>query len=245
MNGIKLEICVDTIEGAEIAADAGADRIELCSALGVGGLTPSFGLMQAAAALPVPSYAMIRPRAGNFTYSEAEAEIMKSDIVAAGEAGLAGVVIGAVTPEGALDKRTLASLLKTPLKATLHRAFDVVADPFAALEDAIALGFERILTSGQKNKAPDGVGLIAELVVAAGSRISIMPGGGLNATNVGGVIARTGVREVHASCAAPVQSGAKRLIDLGFEPAQGHRMTIAALIKDMARAFNRLQEIKA
>lgn len=247
MSRVALEICVDTIGGAQTAAGAGVDRIELCSALDVGGLTPSVGLMQAAAELSVPCYAMIRPRAGNFTYSNAEAEIMARDISAVRDAGLAGVVFGAVTADGVLDKKLMSGLLAGcgSLKATLHRAFDATHDALLALEDAVELGFERILTAGHKRTAPEGVALIARIVHAAGSRIAIMPGSGVNAGNVADLVARTGAREVHASCASPVAPGDARLVDLGFEPTVGYRATNRTLIMDMQGALARLKETAA
>lgn len=245
MRQVRLEVCVDTIAGAEVAAAAGADRIELCSALEVGGLTPSLGLMKAAADLPVPSYAMIRPRAGDFTYSSIEADIMQRDIAAAKDMGLAGVVFGALTPEGALDKALMKPLFETGLKATLHRAFDAAADPFVALEDAIELGFERILTAGQTSSAAVGAALIADLVKAAQGRISIMAGSGVSPKNVNEIMAATGVEEVHASCAAPVEAVSHRAVDLGFEPPEGRRETQAALIEDMLRVLSCVEETAA
>jgi copper homeostasis protein len=145
-----LEICVADAASLEAAIEGGADRIELCSALELGGLTPSPGLMRLAAQAPIPVYAMIRPRAGDFVFSAREGEIMLADIEAVGGAGLAGVVLGASLPDGRLDEALLSRLHghARGLGTTLHRAFDLVPDRPAALEAAIALGFERILTSG-------------------------------------------------------------------------------------------------
>ncbi|HIP24312.1 MAG TPA: copper homeostasis protein CutC [Rhodobacteraceae bacterium] len=200
---MKLEICVDTIEGAVVASKAGAHRVELCAALSEGGLTPSVGLMAAAAQLDTPVYSMIRPRAGGFCYTQAELAIMKQDIEASAEAGCDGVVFGVLLPDGQLDKVALAGLLRASvLPATLHRAFDCVPDPFAALEQAIDLGFERILTSGGQASALEGLNLIAELVKRAAGRIAIMPGAGVNAGNVGEIVSGAGVTEVHSSCAS-------------------------------------------
>ena len=203
---VLLEVCVDTLEGAEAAVRGGAGRIELCAALSEGGLTPSAGLMQAAARLPVPVHAMIRPRSGLFRFTEAETGIMLADIRAARDAGLAGVVIGVQGADGGLDVDLLTRLVTEArgMAATLHRVIDVVPDPLAALDQAAGLGIARVLTSGAKPFAPDGVGLIAEMVHRAEGRIGVMPGCGLKPANVAAVIAATGACEVHAACNARV-----------------------------------------
>lgn len=199
---ILLEVCVDSVAGLDAAVAGGADRIELCAALSEGGLTPSAGLMHAAAKAPVPVYAMIRPRGGHFCFSAAEAQVMLHDIAAARAAGLAGVVLGAATPAGALDTALLAQLTAAAggLGTTLHRVIDTVRDPAQALDQAMALGFERVLTSGGARTAPDGTAQIAQLVAQARGRISIMPGAGVTADTVAELVATTGVQEVHASC---------------------------------------------
>ncbi|MEM9812636.1 MAG: copper homeostasis protein CutC [Pseudomonadota bacterium] len=233
---VRLEICVDTFEGASAAVAGGADRIELCSSLSEGGLTPSAGLMRAAAALRVPAYAMIRPRSGLFHFSEAEVEIMLTDIAAAREAGLAGVVIGAQTAEGGLDGPVLERLVAAAgdLGTTLHRVIDVVPDPLAALDQALSLGIERILTSGAQPYAPDGVQLIREMVQRAGDALSVMPGCGLAPDNVGAVVAQTGAAEVHAACRRRV-SGDPAFSD--FDPPSGRYETSASDIRDMKSAL--------
>jgi copper homeostasis protein len=200
---MKLEICVDTVAATTLAARAGVARIELCAALSEGGLTPSQGLMKVAAGLSVESHAMIRPRAGGFIYSSEEVAAMLDDIAAAKEAGLAGVVFGALTRDGALDLPILSELIAAarPLEVTLHRAIDMTQDPFLALEQAIDLGFQRILTSGQKETALEGVSVIAKLVAQAGGRIEIMAGSGINVENVEEIIQKTGISDVHSSCA--------------------------------------------
>ena len=198
----RLEVCVDTLDGALAAIDGGADRIELCAALSEGGLTPSAGLMCAAARLTKPSYAMIRPRCGLFHFSEAEVEIMCADIAAARHAGLAGVVLGAQDSDGNLNLKVLQRL-KTEagdMGTTLHRVIDVLPDPLRALDQAIDLGFERVLTSGAKPFAMEGTPLIALMVDRAKGRISVMPGCGLTPANVGQVVSETKVTEVHAAC---------------------------------------------
>jgi copper homeostasis protein len=236
-----LEVCVDGIDDARIAAEAGADRIELCAALSEGGLTPSPGTMAAAASLPVPVVAMIRPRGGDFRFSPAEEAVMARDIAAAREAGLAGIVLGASDAGDRLDAALLARLIEAaaPLPVTLHRAFDLAPDPHEALETAFALGFARILTSGGQPRAADGAAAIADLAARAAGRIAIMPGGGITAANAAGILRRTGAREIHASCGA-VTPGSPRAVALGFEPASGRRRTnrdaVSALRQELDRA---------
>lgn len=231
-----LEVCVDTIAGAEAAIAGGAGRIELCSALSEGGLTPSVGAMQAAARFGVPVYAMIRPRAGSFDFSAAEIAVMIADIGAARRAGLAGVVLGGQATGGRLDTDSLEAMVSAagPMGKTLHRVIDVVPDPLEALDQAIKLGFERVLTSGQAASADAGQDLIAKMVAQAAGRISVMPGGGLTPDRVGDVLARTGATEAHASCSVPVKAAAA---SGPFDPAGGLRETSQARVTAMARAI--------
>jgi len=202
-----LEICVDTPAGLRAAAANGADRIELCAALSEGGLTPSRGFMQRARGGGVPVRAMIRPRAGDFTYDDAELAVMRDDIAAAAEAGLAGVVFGANLADGALDTDALADLSRrareSGLQTALHRGFDLAPDPFAALDDAIALGFDTVLTSGAAQSAPEGAAVLQALVARAAGRIEILAGGGVRAGNAA-LLLNAGLRALHASCRAPL-----------------------------------------
>lgn len=199
---IELEICVDTAEGLAAAVQAGADRIELCGPLSVGGVTPSAGLMRLAARYEVPVLAMIRPRSGGFVFSAEEEGIMRDDIDAARDAGLAGVVLGAAQRDHTLDRPMLARLVTHAggMDMTLHRVFDLTPDPLSALETAIDLGFSRILTSGHTVKAPDGQEQLARLVRAAAGRIQIMAGSGVTPDNASDLVAQTSVAAVHASC---------------------------------------------
>jgi len=196
-----LEIAVDSVTGLDNAVRGGAQRIELCAALDIGGLTPAIGLMAVAADAPVPVYAMIRPRAGGFVFDAREEEVMLADIQAASAVGLAGVVIGASLADGRLDTALLARLIGAAngMGVTLHRAFDLVPDMDAALDQAVELGFERILSSGGQPKALDGADVLKRLVRRAGDRLSVMPGSGIRAGNVREILARTGAHEVHAS----------------------------------------------
>lgn len=214
---VRLEICVDTPEGLATAIAAGADRIELCSSLELGGLTPSPGLMALAGASPVPVHAMIRPRQGGFVYGAQDLAAMHADIAAVRAAGLAGVVLGASLPDRSLNEPMLAGLCgeAVGLARTLHRAFDLVPNRKAALELAVALGFERILTSGGARDALSGADALSALVRQARGRISIMAGGGIRPGNVAGLVGRTGVGEVHASARVPVASEPD-LVSWGF-----------------------------
>lgn len=233
-----LEICVDDVAGLEAAIAGGADRIELCSALGSGGLTPSRGFMAVAAKASIPVYALIRPRAGDFIYSEAEITVMETDIAGAREAGLAGVVIGATTTQATLDADVIRRLVTAAggLDLTLHRAIDVVLDMDAALDLAIALGFSRILTSGGARHAEEGIETLGRLASRGAGRISIMPGGGVRPQNAARLLALPEIRELHASCSEASASEA-RLTELGFSAETTRRTdaeTVRALKNEMA-----------
>lgn len=214
---VSLEVCVDSVEGMLAAARGGADRIELCSALEVGGLTPSAGQMARAARLGVPVHALIRSRAGDFCFGPDEVAAMLEDIGAAKAAGLAGVVIGASRSDGRLDEETLSALRSAAgrMSVTLHRAFDLVPDFGEAVEAAVRLGFERILTSGGAAGAPEGAETLARIVALARGRVGIMPGAGITAQNVRALLARVKVAEVHSACASarPLDP---RAVALGF-----------------------------
>ncbi|WP_299015694.1 copper homeostasis protein CutC [uncultured Photobacterium sp.] len=197
-----LEVCIDNIESLHFAQQSGATRIELCSSLALGGLTPSFGFMkQAARRANVPVYAMIRPRQGDFLFSDEDIEIMLADIHAARNAGLQGVVIGVLNAQGEVDNDILRSLMKEAqrLGVTFHRAIDQCVNPFAALDNIISAGCERVLTSGLEANALAGIDTIAEMVKFSGERLSIMAGAGVTSDNVAKIIRKTGVKEVHLS----------------------------------------------
>lgn len=229
-----LEVCVDDAAGLEAAVQGGADRIELCSSLDIGGVTASAGLMAEAGKLALPVVALIRPRGGGFVYSAAEERVMQRDIELAAELGLAGVAIGALTPAGALDLAMLRRLAwrAEGLQLTLHRAFDLVRDPAAALEEAIALGFHRVLTSGGALKAPAGAAQLAALVAQSRGRIRILAGSGITPQNVAELVSTTGVDEVHASCRAAEADPAPELVAFGFAGPSG-RATSAAVVREL------------
>lgn len=216
MAEVLLEVCVDNPAGLAAAVAGGADRIELCSALEVGGLTPSVGLMARAADCGLPVMALIRPRSGDFCHDPDELAVMRADIVAARRAGLAGVVIGAMRGD-ALDTPALADLVAVAedMDITLHRAADLCADPLAAVDVAISLGIRRILTSGGADSAAAGLPRLMAMVGHAAGRLSIMPGGGVSAETVA-ALRPLRPTEVHASCSvagptAPMGFGTPRV----------------------------------
>lgn len=205
MPSLSFEVCVDSVESAEAAQFGGASRIELCSALGEGGLTPSLGLMEVVRArVTVPIAAMIRPRAGDFCYSAAEFEVMRRDLIALKERGANMMVFGLLEPDGSIDQARTRELiaLARPLPVTFHRAFDMTRDPRAALETLIELGCERVLTSGQEKSVLEGLDLLVDLVRQAGGRIGVVPGGGITERNLPRILRECRVREFHVSASA-------------------------------------------
>ncbi|MBQ6844828.1 MAG: copper homeostasis protein CutC [Agathobacter sp.] len=202
MKGYILECCVDSVESAIHAAKGGASRLELCSNLVIGGTTPDVALVKEIKKYTdIRIHALIRPRFGDFCYTEHEMEIMKSQIRALKEAGVEGIVIGILDTDGNLDVSKMQELLQETggLSVTLHRAFDMCRDPFVALEQAISLGINTILTSGQKQSAWEGRELLAELVEKADGRIDIMAGAGINAGVIEQLIPVTKGNSYHMS----------------------------------------------
>jgi copper homeostasis protein len=199
---ITLEIVSYNIESALKAQEAGADRIELCADPGAGGATPSFGTVEVVRKnINIDLFVMIRPRGGDFLYSSFEFHAMKRDLIQFQKLSVDGIVTGILTKDGQVDKARCKELVERarPLKVTFHRAFDRTIDPFQALEDCIEVGFDRILTSGLKNTALEGVDLIAALKQRAGNRIVIMPGSGVNEQTAADIVRITGARELHLS----------------------------------------------
>jgi len=195
-----LEACVNSAISAIEAQKGGANRVELCENLHDGGTTPSAGSIRFARKnLHIGLFVMIRPREGDFCYSEDEFEIMQHDVRVAKELGADGVVFGILLPDGSIDLDRMRMLVRLvrPMGVTCHRAFDMTADPYKAMEDLITLGVDRILTSGQQKTAPEGAALIKELIVRSSGRIIIMPGSGVKEHNVAGLIRSTGATEVH------------------------------------------------
>lgn len=197
-----LEICTGTLAGVHAAREGGADRVELCSGLSEGGLTPSLGLLRAAIRVEgIRKHVLIRPRGGDFLYTENDLQLMKEDILIAKEVGADGVVTGALTEEGEVDIMAMERLMQAAdgLSVTFHRAFDMCRHATKALEEIISLGCHRILTSGQAASAETGIPLLQRLVEQAAGRIGIMPGCGVSPMNAADILRQTGARELHAS----------------------------------------------
>lgn len=211
MNTPLIEGCVDSYASCIAACRGGADRLELCANLAIGGTTPSPGLFaQVRRDCSVPINVLIRPRFGDFLYSDPELEEMEEDIRRFRDMGANGVVIGALTPDGDLDGEKLRRLMDCAgeMDVTLHRACDMARDPLAALEDAVRLGFRTVLTSGQAGSAAEGCGVLRELVLRAAGRIDIMAGCGVKKENIRAIHERTGVRMFHTTGRkGPVNSG--------------------------------------
>ncbi len=205
----RLEICVDSVESAVKAQVGGAHRVELCDNLMEGGTTPSFGTIASAREnLSIALHVIIRPRGGDFLYTAQEFDIMKRDIEICGEYGVNGVVIGILHKDGSIDIERTAQLIgfARPMAVTFHRAFDVCNDPVKGLSDIIASGADSILTSGQKDNVMAGAGLVSRLVKEAGDRIIIMPGCGLDETNIAEAAKITGANEFHLTGRSRVES---------------------------------------
>ncbi len=207
---MKLEVCIDHIASAVAAKAGGADRLEVCGALAVDGITPSYGLVeQCFEQGKVEVMMMIRPHAGGFCYEKNEVDTMLRDIRVARQLGVNGVVLGALRKDGRIDRELCQRLIDAarPLSVTFHRAFDLTPDPFEALDSLLEMGVDRLLTSGQAASALGGAQLIRALVERAGTGLCVMAGAGICAQNVATVVRATGVREIHASASEVVMDG--------------------------------------
>ena len=208
---IICEVCCGTLQSALNAQDAGAHRIELCSAFSLGGLTPSYGLIeQARKRVKIDINVLIRPRSGDFLYEPEEVAVMISDIQASARLGVNGVVIGALDPNGNIDMDSCRAMVAVAkhlgLSVTFHRAIDRAADIYEALEDVISLGVDRVLTSGGKPTAIEGMETIAAMKRLASGRVTIMAGAGVNAGNIKELLVSSGVGEVHFSATSHFDS---------------------------------------
>jgi copper homeostasis protein len=198
----KLEICAGSLSSALAAQEGGADRIELCDNLYEGGTTPSFGMMKICKSLlAIPFFPIIRPRGGDFVYSDKEFEVMKQDVLCSLELGCEGIVFGILRSDGSIDTKRCSELVKIAgsMQLTFHRAFDRCSNRNRGLEELIELGFHRVLTSGGENFAEDAIPELTNLVEQAKNRISIMPGSGVTGNNLSNIAKATGALEFHTT----------------------------------------------
>lgn len=205
----KIEICVEGIDGLVAAQQAGADRVELCASLLEGGLTPSLGVIREALRIAtIPFHVIVRPRGGDFLYSDLEFRSMLEDVGALRDIGVAGVVIGCLTPDGQIDEVRTKALVDAarPMKVTCHRAFDMTRDYREALEALIRTGVDRVLTSGQRDTALEGRDILKDTTAIADGRIIIMACGALDASNIAQVRTATGVDEMHFAALKTLKS---------------------------------------
>ncbi|WP_175403988.1 copper homeostasis protein CutC [Mucilaginibacter sp. PPCGB 2223] len=208
---INIEVCANSITSAIAAQQGGATRVELCDNLNEGGTTPSHGqFVLAKKHITIPIFPLIRPRSGDFYYSDVEFEVMKADIAHFIGGGCDGIVIGILCKDGTVDKQRCSELVDMAkaagISVTFHRAFDMCRDHFEAMEDIINLGCDRILTSGGKSSAIEGVNIISHLIKEARGRISVMPGSGINEHNIADLIHYTGATEFHSTAKMRVES---------------------------------------
>ena len=210
MTSPLIEVCVEGIDGLVAAQNAGADRVELCASLLEGGLTPSLGTIQQALKLAtIPFHVIVRPRGGDFLYSEREFASMVEDIRALKALGVAGVVIGCLTADGEIDEQLMAALVDEagPMSVTCHRAFDMTRDPLAAIEALIRCGVHRVLTSGQRDTAIEGLPMLKAVVAASKGRLKVMACGALDPTNITLVRRVSGADEFHFAALKTVRGG--------------------------------------
>lgn len=236
----RLEIAANSLASALAAQAGGADRVELCAALEVGGLTPSYAhLALARERLTIPLYVLIRPRPGDFVYSDAECETMLRDIEQCVALDCDGVVLGVLDADGNVDMARCRPLIAAAqgMGVTFHRAIDVSRDPRRALEDIIELGCERVLCSGAQPRASDGAALLRELVQQAGTRCSVMPGGGINVDNLGTLRDQTGAHEFHASAKVALPSRSRHVVDTALGMHAGEWVTDAEEVRQLVIAL--------
>lgn len=248
MKEIQLEICCGDIASVLAASRGGARRIELCSGLSEGGLTPSLGLIRGAVAAGIPEInVLIRARSGDFLYTPEEVEVMKADVRLALEAGATGVVVGALTPDGDIDTETVGQLVAAAREArpeglnlTFHRAFDLSHDHKKSLDTVIALGFDCLLTSGMASSAVKGIPVLRQLVERAGDRLLVMAGSGVNPANAGDIVGASGVGAVHSTARKPVASKMRfRRADVPMGAPGSNEYSPLATSPDVVRAIRK------
>ena len=234
---ISLEVCIDNLAALKLCEQEAVDRVELCSALELGGLSPSFGLMQAASQVNIPVYVMIRPHSGGFLYDDADIQLMCCEIKQVAALGLAGVVFGASDAAGGLAVEQLSRLCKAAngLGKTLHRVIDMLDDPFLAIDQAVELGFERILTSGGQLNVELGAQQIKAMQEYSAGRIEIMAGSGVNAANAQALIHSTGVSAIHSSCSSQFTTNNEvvimsRAVEMGFASGSKQQTDVLKIV---------------
>jgi copper homeostasis protein len=237
-----IEIATTDFESTRAAVAGGADRIELCTALSEGGLTPSLGLIRQCRSLFESAlFPIIRPRSGDFLYTNEEFEIIKQDALFCKEMGCDGVVIGFLNPDGTVNTDRTASIvdLVYPLEVTFHRAFDRCRDPFEGLEAVIKAGCQRVLSSGQQPTAPEGIDLLQQLVSKAEDRIVIMPGSGVRAENIKNLAEKTGAVEFHSSLKGKTASQMEYLHPAFAQSAESysHPAILPEAVRQLRRAL--------
>jgi copper homeostasis protein len=238
---VILEIAANSLASALAAQDGGAGRVELCTALELGGLTPSQAqIALARERLRIPLYVLIRPRAGDFFYSDLECETMQRDIETCAALGCDGVVLGVLDADGNVDMPRCRTLIAAAgsMGVTFHRAFDLTRDPLSSLDDVIRLGCERVLTSGAQASAWEGVPLIRPLVERSAGRIVVMPGAGVDAGNIGKLQEMTGASEFHASAKRQRPSGMRWQPALLKDMQHGELRSDVEQIRNMVGALN-------
>jgi copper homeostasis protein len=244
---LKVEICVSNVVSAIASQAGGADRVELCAELAVGGTTPSAGAIAVACrSLSIPVHVLIRPRAGDFAYSELELSVMRHDIETAKALGASGIVLGVLTRDRTIDVERTSNLiaLARPLAVTFHKAFDQVREPFEALEELISLGVDRILSSGGEATALEGVETLAALVARAAGRLAIIAGGRLDALGLPRVIREGKVGEVHLGSA--VAGPASRALSAipGDEPAACWLREMTGRVQEIVKLVRSLEQVE-
>ena len=240
---VCIEVCVDSVASAVAAKRGGAARIEICSGLVEGGVTPSLGLLQILRArTSITMHVMIRPRGGDFCYDADEFRIMRRDLESMKQLAMDGVVFGLLDTTGNVDVARTRELveLARPLQVTFHRAFDMSFDLFRALEDVCAAGADRILTSGGEQTCLQGVQTIAQLIERAGERIIVMPGSGIKPNNVGRILEQTGAKEIHVGLRTSVPSPmVHRNSRVSLGSIEGHEYNRAVVLEENVRALCR------
>ena len=242
---INMEVCANSVTSALAAEEGGAIRVELCASLTEGGTTPSYAeIALAKKLLRIQVFPIIRPRGGDFLYSDLEFELMKEDIKICKSLKCEGIVTGILTADGKIDKERCAELVKLakPMSVAFHRAFDMVENMEEALEDLISLGVVRVLTSGGKASATDGAEILEKLIIQAGERITVMPGAGIHTDNIASLIALTGAKEFHASARKNIASAMvyrNNALTMGSESDEYNTtLTAADVVKKLLELAN-------